>query len=1275
MRYNSARDVLDTLVHAYYHDRDIAATLSCVTDDIEWVGTENNDSASGKQQLEALLKENVAAFPESFDVKIEAPTEQPIGTSAILFTLSGSQQGVDGISDGLAIRGTLCCIETEQGWLFNNIHTSVPNAQMEKYSLEKELELSIKQDMQRFKLVVDEVDAAVFEWNLRTGAFSSSAAYQKYAISQVSAEDILNNRGPKDIVHWEDQAILTEFFEETKSGKERIESILRLKTVDGDYHWCRLLGFFYKDKNGVPTHTVGMIIDIDEEHERGLMMSNILNEIPGGIGIFVFADTLLCDYYSDGFAKMAGITREEMDQKIADNTVLTSIISPVDIPTVVPALAENTAKGLPLNMTYRYIHGDGSTRWLHLTAEKMGERNGYPVYYCVFTTPTEETALYRNLTEDSVNGVAVFTYDTRDTLYMNSAAVHFYGLSNIAETEGKSFWTILKERGLKSLLTDEEIISLPTDDYARFHVRREEKYLVVRGKRLLWGGVDAYILYMIDETSEREKELELENLLNRIPTGISTYRIDAHGITQTFMNQGFYKTFDVTAGEFSQFKGANTLDAVAPEDVPVIKEAIAKLRAGENECDVIYRSVLPGRDTIWVRLIGTVAERRNDAFVLYAGTSDVTAQIQAQTRQKELFDTIPSGILEFFFDGKNAKVLSANQTLIDMIGFEEKEFYEKMFWTLSQVVHPEDYHLLIEARNSVTVGKGMTYDFRLLNKKTGLYRWISCDYTITERSKAGVKVISAFLDIDDKRKAEDASAAKSRFLSRMSHEIRTPINAIMGIAELEKQDIENHNVTVEGLDRYAKETVAASKYLLTLVNDILDTSRIENNQMEIQQLPVTVSQYLADIRTLIEPLVKEKKIDFKLERKTSMHESYIGDGVRVKQIIVNLLNNAIKFTPPGGQVRLACACIQETKNQATLQFTVADNGIGISEDFQKKLFVPFMQENSGNTSPYAGTGLGLSIARNLAQRMGGDITCTSEKGKGSTFTATITVGIPAGEENDNKESLQEQAEQEPREFEGVRILVFEDHPLNQKITQALLERKKCQVELAADGVIGVDMFEKHPEGYYSMILMDIRMPNMDGLQATAEIRSLNREDAKTIPIVAMSANAYDEDVQKSIAAGMNDHLAKPVNAAKLYSAVAHYTASKEKKDERDCILVVDDVEMNRAIIAKHLQRAYKVLQAADGVEALQLLECHPEIIGMVTDIQMPNLDGKELIQIIRNKYQFEDLAILVNTQYGDRQQENELITLGADDFVYKPNSPEILAVRLKNVLARRKHIL
>ncbi len=365
-----------------------------------------------------------------------------------------------------------------------------------------------------------------------------------------------------------------------------------------------------------------------------------------------------------------------------------------------------------------------------------------------------------------------------------------------------------------------------------------------------------------------------------------------------------------------------------------------------------------------------------------------------------------------------------------------------------------------------------------------------------------------------------ASKAKSEFLSRMSHEIRTPMNGIIGMTAIALQKEQGPERILDCLQKIQ----SSSHYLLGLINDILDMSKIESGKMKLEPVNFEMREMLDTIQELIAPQASAKGIEF-VQEVTLAHDWFLADRMRISQVLINLLGNAVKFTPEGGRVTLIVRESDGGEGMSQVFFAARDTGIGIAEEEQERVFRAFEQAGA-NPSKQQGTGLGLSISSRLVQMMGSGIHLDSVLGEGSTFSFSVPLAL--GQYVGHGEETEELT------FAGRRILVVEDNELNAEIAQCLLEERDFEVQCVGDGAQAVERIRTTPPGTYDVILMDIMMPVMDGLEATRVIRSLDREDCRTIPIIAMSANAFDDDLKKSVACGMNGHLSKPVEVERLY---------------------------------------------------------------------------------------------------------------------------------------------
>ena len=499
---------------------------------------------------------------------------------------------------------------------------------------------------------------------------------------------------------------------------------------------------------------------------------------------------------------------------------------------------------------------------------------------------------------------------------------------------------------------------------------------------------------------------------------------------------------------------------------------------------------------------------------------------------KELLDIENCGVLAYTMPGH--KVIHMNAEALRMYGIESVEAAQRELGPLLRQVYYPDSEVLNQLKKlrneddmvdyECIIGKGKANECHALAKTKVVH--------IPTGERA---VLTTFVDVSDMvmlknalRRAEEGSRAKSSFLFAMSHDLRTPMNAIIGYAEL----MEAHWGEKEVTTNYLQKLKGASQFLLALIGNVLEIARIESGKETLNEAPWNLMKLEETLDILLDGEISRKQLT--VNRNVNIrHANVYCDALKIREIIMNLLSNAVKYTSEGGKIVLD---IDEKPSARagfmTLQIRVSDNGIGISKEYVPYIFDAFTRERSSSESGIIGTGLGLRIVKSFVDLMNGDISVKSEPGKGTCFTVEISCRkVP-------EEELQQQMEEQPENVSlaGRRLLLAEDNGLNAEIAMTILQDADAEVELAADGKIAVDKLKDVPVGYYDAILMDIQMPNMNGYEATKAIRKLTDERAK-IPIIAMTANAFEEDRQAALAAGMDDYVAKPVEISELFRTI------------------------------------------------------------------------------------------------------------------------------------------
>ena len=670
----------------------------------------------------------------------------------------------------------------------------------------------------------------------------------------------------------------------------------------------------------------------------------------------------------------------------------------------------------------------------------------------------------------------------------------------------------------------------------------------------------------------------IEQITAGMPGGFFIYHADGDE-RLIYANNALIRMYGCeTLEEFKEYTGYTFPGLVHPEDVELTEQSIGhQIFASGSDMDYVeYRIVRKDGEIRWIKDYGHFVHTERFGALFYVFIEDVTEgylkavsdarmiqmakeRLEAMqaleheaTALKIVHEILRSGMWSMDFDehGQMTGVFWSPE-FRGMIGYNDENDFPSVLSSWSDLLHPEDRDRVLDRYYSVIAdytGKSI-YDveYRLLTKDRG-YRWFRATGKLSRRPDGTpITYIGMFVDITERKetaaklqenhrllkealeKAQRASEAKTMFLNNISHDIRTPMNAIIGFTNLAAAHIDNLSL----VEDYLGKINAASDHLLSLINDVLDMSSIESGKVTIEEAACSLPQLLQNIHSIIQSDLESRKLNFSMDGSALVHPYVFCDRLRLSQVLLNVLSNALKFTPPGGSVSVTAAERPgETEDTAVYEFCVRDTGIGMAPEFVEHIFEPFERERTSTVSGIKGAGLGMSITKNLVDLMNGRISVESEKGRGSALTITFTFRL-------SEDPGDGGAEDAPGEGlpTGWRLLLVEDNELNQEIAVTILEEAGCTVDVASDGSEAVEKVSRSAGDPYDLVLMDIQMPVMDGIEAAKTIRAMDDPKLSGLPIVAMTANAFDEDRQRVLSAGMNGHLGKPIDIDKLFATL------------------------------------------------------------------------------------------------------------------------------------------
>lgn len=959
----------------------------------------------------------------------------------------------------------------------------------------------------------------------------------------------------------------------------------RITKRNGKIAWLRASAVIKKDSNRKPV-IVGIIIDVTESKLSEIAyisqtkeISEIYNTIPGGVFRCKFNEDWDVVFANDGFYHFLGYTREEFSSLFQNK--MSKVIYKDDNATIKSIIEAQLVNGPTIENTNRLVCKGGEIKWIAIRATLTVGNDVEPYFYCIFVDISEQKEAARKLAESELRyklaiegaGVNVWEYDIinhRIHQYPGSQLLHGYPaiIENVPESliangyiESDEISAFRKlyldlESGVSKISADFWVRNSERDDrwcqHITYSVVFDESGIPVKA----YGASQDVTQIKLAEKKYQEELLYREKIGDSV---IATCRINLTKKTVEENSLGLecsafehiLKEMDYRTRSSAFLYSSQITDKQNERLSP--NYLIRLYKRGISSATEEFFAQLQPKKYVFVRCHVNMVKRPD--------TGDIVAFFYSQdvTEEKTLQSIVDSIIsLEYDYIRRidsynNSYITYANNSGTNLPAKVCSDYDGEMANYLSRACPPSEAAHAIQTLKLKTITANLekapvyTCELNIIELDGSIRRKLlrfsymdkEAGFILTMRSDIDnivkkEKVKQALLQ-EAVQAAEHANKSKSDFLARMSHDMRTPMNAIIGMSSLGADETTDRNA-----QSYFKKIKLSADFLLGLVNDVLDMSTLENSTITLHPEPYSISEFEQQLETIVRPLCRAKNITYFHTKKTLLADTVILDRLRINQIFLNLLTNAVKFTPQGGTVALTINNSYRRGNKIGIQIYVKDNGIGMSLDYQQHMFEPFSQECSALTDNTEGSGLGLSITKKMIELMGGRISVLSFPDYGSEFLVELEVEVCSAK------AVTKIAEKDDfKLLSGKRVLLCEDHPLNTQIAVRLLEKKGVHVDHAQNGQLGVEMFSRSVVGLYDAVLMDIRMPVMDGLTAAQKIRSLNREDSSSVPIIAMTANAYDEDIEKSKAAGLNRHLAKPIEPQALYSTLQEFINERE----------------------------------------------------------------------------------------------------------------------------------
>lgn len=964
-----------------------------------------------------------------------------------------------------------------------------------------------------------------------------------------------------DFAHPDEKARLMASERATIEREVPFDGQYRVRCKDGSYKWVMLhaTSMYAADGGriiyGIFTDLTG-IKEMEEQLESDKQeLESVIRSIPGGAATFeVTPEGYKLAYCSEGVPAIFAKSREEYFSVVHDARHVGIMQADQDM--VSSAIAGAAYEGHELDCTFRVLHAEGDVVWINLRGGIIGEKNGHPLLHMIFHNMSSAAELYQDIVDESGTAILVADYNTRELLYINNAAAKFAGKPKEAYAGRKCHEYMMGSSNAC------DFCGLHSQGASCSRIIVNGRHYTTTFKRLRWNGHDAYIQYLSDITDAWEMERlvakekdRLQNIVDNITSGVAVYELHPQGgASMVVYNKALGSIFGIADLGFGVDTFRECLKKVHPDDYISLNDTVQSFFAGAATGSSVFRMDNGAGGWKWVFFSGNGSSAPDGSMIIFSTFTDITkAKLTEERalREKGIVDLVMRSfdicIWKYYPDSGVTDLLGRESC--DILPKKRMENAPQSIVD-SGVIHPDSVETFLAIHRAVASGQSRAgADIRLLDGESG-QRWVRVDYTMDINSDDGGAVgirtditsdvlsrghINSELFAPLADRAKQALGKRPRveleFLSRMSHDIRTPMNAIIGLTELTKTLSADRPDIMKNLNGIS----SAGTFLLALLNDALDMSEISRGELELRPEVYPSSEFDSFVDAVLRPLCQRYGVEFIADADSFTGELLV-DKSRFNQLVVGLVSNAAKFTPRGGRVEFkSSSSIRQGGDIVDYSFTVKDTGIGMSEEFLQHVFEPCF--HSGELPSFSGVGAGLAICKSIVDKMGGSISIKSRVGVGTEVSVSLPIPI----------AVKSRRSAIPEILNGRRVLLAEDDDISLVVASALLEKAGITVTPVRNGQQALKLFESSADGFYDAVVMDVRMPVMSGPEAARAIRALDRSDALSVPIIAQSANAYPSDVEASMAAGIDVHLAKPLDAMQLFKALAALISGRESK--------------------------------------------------------------------------------------------------------------------------------